>query len=456
MDEKRMSHYKPYPAYKDSGGEWLGRVPEHWAVSPIKYLTTHIGSGKTPSGGSEVYQQSGVRFLRSQNIYEDGLRLEDVAYITESIDEEMKASRVKPLDVLLNITGASIGRSCQVPENFSNANVNQHVCIIRTHQADFSKWLSLCFPSQPVQSQIDLFQNGAGREGLNFEQIGNMVIGVPPREESGVIATNLDRETTRIDTLIAKKTRFIELLKEKRQALITQTVTKGLNPNVKMKDSGVEWLGKVPEHWRVTQIKRVVISISQGWSPECEPRCPEDDEWGVLKVGCVNGGVFRSTESKALPSNFPPRPELSINQGDVLVSRANTRDLVGSCAVAPTKFSKLMLCDKLYRLIADKEKVLPDFLAKLISVHGRRIVEIEATGASSSMVNIAQSVIMDLPISLPNADEQASILQYLKLNLKKLNSVLDKTDDSITLLKERRSALITAAVTGQIDLREAA
>lgn len=251
-----MSHYKPYPAYKDSGVEWLGRVPEHWAVSPVKYLVTHIGSGKTPSGGSEVYQQSGVRFLRSQNVYEDGLQLEDVAYITESTDEEMKASRVKPLDVLLNITGASIGRSCQVPENFSNANVNQHVCIIRTHQADLSKWLSLCFPSQPAQSQIDLFQNGAGREGLNLEQIGNMVIGVPPREESGMIATHLDRETTRIDSLIAKKTRFIELLKEKRQALITQAVTKGLNPNVKMKDSGVEWLGEVPAHWEISSISR--------------------------------------------------------------------------------------------------------------------------------------------------------------------------------------------------------
>jgi type I restriction enzyme S subunit len=215
----------PNVKMKDSGVQWLGEVPEHWAASPIKYLTTHIGSGKTPSGGSEVYQQSGVQFLRSQNIYEDGLRLEDVAYITDSTDEEMKASRVKPLDVLLNITGASIGRSCQVPESFPSANVNQHVCIIRTYQADLSKWLSLCFPSQPAQSQIDLFQNGAGREGLNFEQIGKMVIGIPPREESGMIATHLDRETTRIDTLVQKTQLSITLLKERRSALITAAVT---------------------------------------------------------------------------------------------------------------------------------------------------------------------------------------------------------------------------------------
>lgn len=449
-----MSHYKPYPAYKDSGVEWLGRVPEHWQIKQLKYLASHIGSGKTPSGGAEVYQDAGVLFLRSQNVYEDGLRLDDVAFISEEVDQEMKGSRVMPGDVLLNITGASIGRSCMVPEVFERANVNQHVCIIRGEPPVASKWISLCLPSKTVQAQIDFSQNGAGREGLNFEQIGNMLIALPHAEEVYEIASRLDRETARIDALIEKKNRFIELLREKRQALITHAVTKGLDPNVRMKDSGVEWLGEVPEHWKMLPLKRLISSIGQGWSPECEARIPEEGEWGVVKVGCVNGGVFRPEQSKALPTQMESRPELSLRAGDVLISRANTRELVGSCAVVPHDYPYLMLCDKLYR-VGCGERVTPDFLAALVTVYGRRAVEIEATGASSSMVNIAQSVILDLLVAVPDADEQVEIISRVSAATTRIEHLREKTERSIKLLKERRSALITAAVTGQIDLRKA-
>ncbi len=215
----------PCVKMKDSGVAWLGEVPKHWQVKSLKYLASHIGSGKTPSGGAEVYQDSGVLFLRSQNVYEDGLRLDDAAFISDEVDKEMTGSRVMPGDVLLNITGASIGRSCLVPVIFERANVNQHVCIIRGMQRLVSKWISLCLPSMAAQAQIDFFQNGAGREGLNFEQIGNMLIALPNAEEVDEIANRLDRETARIDMLKVKTERSIELLKERRSALITAAVT---------------------------------------------------------------------------------------------------------------------------------------------------------------------------------------------------------------------------------------
>ncbi len=215
----------PNVKMKDSGVEWLGEVPEHWGVKQLKYLATHIGSGKTPSGGAEVYIDSGVLFLRSQNVYEDGLRLDDAAFISDQVDEEMRWSRVKPNDVLLNITGASIGRSCLVPEVFQRANVNQHVCIVRCESTLVSKWVSLCLPSTAIQAQIDFSQNGAGREGLNFEQIGNMLVALPSAEEIDEIACWLDHETVRIDALIGKTEHSIVLLKERRSALITAAVT---------------------------------------------------------------------------------------------------------------------------------------------------------------------------------------------------------------------------------------
>jgi type I restriction enzyme S subunit len=449
-----MSHYKPYPAYKDSGVEWLGKVPEHWYIKSIKYLAPHIGSGKTPSGGSEVYQDTGILFLRSQNVYDDGLRLDDATYISEEIDLTMKGSRVRPNDVLLNITGASIGRSCLIPETFQPANVNQHVCIIRTESNAEAKWISLCLKSESVQAQIDFSQNGAGREGLNFEQIGNIFVSFPPSKERLLISQKVEQEAARLEGLIKKKTRFIELLREKRQALITHAVTKGLDSTAKMKDSGVESLGEVPNHWEITSVKRVITSIEQGWSPECESRKAEDEEWGVLKVGCVNGGVFRASENKALPSTLEPRPKLALQKGDILVSRANTRELVGGCTVIPTDFPRLMLCDKLYRLKVSNQ-IQSEFLAALISVLGRREVEVEATGASSSMVNIAQSVILNLKFGLPPKGEQSQIIAEVNARTTRLDTLLAKTELSLTLLKERRSALITAAVTGQIDLREA-
>lgn len=210
---------------KDSGVEWLGDVPEHWGVKRIKYLAMHTGSGKTPSGGAEVYQDSGVLFLRSQNVHDDGLRLNDVAYISEEIDQEMRGSRVFQGDVLLNITGASIGRSCLVQTDIGPANVNQHVCIVRTTKLDIARWISECFLSSVIKAQIDFFQNGAGREGLNFEQIGNMVIALPPMGELITICSVLVKSRNRLDNLVRKTERSIELLKERRSALITAAVT---------------------------------------------------------------------------------------------------------------------------------------------------------------------------------------------------------------------------------------
>jgi type I restriction enzyme S subunit len=147
---------------KDSGVEWLGDVPSHWKVTFIKYITNKISSGKTPLGGAEVYTDHGVIFLRSQNIYNDGLRLDDVSFIPSEIHISMKSSTVKN-DVLLNITGGSIGRTCLVDRDIGDANVNQHVCIIRASKEKYSKWIAMFMKSNSAQAQISYSQTGAGR-----------------------------------------------------------------------------------------------------------------------------------------------------------------------------------------------------------------------------------------------------------------------------------------------------
>ena len=284
-----------YPEYRDSGVEWLGEVPAHWSTTKVKRLASRISSGKTPLGGSETYVDEGVMFLRSQNVYDDGLRLDDVVFISESTDESMAVSRVIPRDILLNITGASIGRSCIVPQDFPPANVNQHVCAIRLRDESQSQLAAWLFKSALVKNQIDLAQNGAAREGLNFEQIGGMIVAIPPLAEQTAIATFLDRETAKIDALVAEQQKLIALLQEKRQAVISHAVTQGLDPNVTMKNSGVEWLGEVPGHWSQARAKNI-FAIGRGRVISLE-EAAETGSYPVYSSQTLNDGCLGYLET---------------------------------------------------------------------------------------------------------------------------------------------------------------
>lgn len=201
-----------------------------------------------------------------------------------------------------------------------------------------------------ARNELEILATGNVLKILNSERLGTLLIPKLPAAEASTIAAFLDYETARIDRLIEKQQRLIALLKEKRQAVISHAVTKGLNPDAPMKDSGVEWLGEVPAHWEVTRLKYRIRSMDQGWSPQCETRVADEDEFGVLKVGAVNGGIFKPEEHKALPPNLKARTEYRLKKNQLLISRANTRELVGSSAVVPKDFQNLLLCDKLYRL----------------------------------------------------------------------------------------------------------
>jgi type I restriction enzyme S subunit len=218
---------EPKVKMKDSGVEWIGEIPEGWEVKKLKYITTKIGSGKTPKGGATVYQDSGILLLRSQNIHFNGLRLDDVAYIDEDADSEMLNTRVLPDDVLLNITGASIGRSFYIPKAFPKANVNQHVCIVRPkHNRIMTEflWMALC--SDLIQNLIRAGENGTSREGLTFEQIANFIIPYPMSidEQEKVIGKATALILT-IDGTVEKIENSISLLREYRSSLITAAVS---------------------------------------------------------------------------------------------------------------------------------------------------------------------------------------------------------------------------------------
>ncbi|WP_252231357.1 restriction endonuclease subunit S [Clostridium sp. ZBS15] len=212
---------------KDSGVEWLGEIPLEWKVTKLKYNLDKIGSGKTPKGGAEVYSDRGVVFIRSQNVYNDGLRLDDVVFINEEIDNEMNNSKVKFNDVLLNITGGSIGRSSLVYNRDLRANVNQHVCILRPIIYKINPTLlHAIIQSNITQLQIEALQNGSNREGLNFEQIANIVmVKSNDMQEQELIVKYIQNITNNIYISINKAKQQIEKLKEAKQSLISEAVT---------------------------------------------------------------------------------------------------------------------------------------------------------------------------------------------------------------------------------------
>ena len=216
----------PNARLKPSSVEWLGHVPAHWEIRRLGHLATKFGSGITPRGGATVYQEYGVPFLRSQNIHFDGIRIRGVARITPSLHRELSGSHVKPGDVLLNITGASIGRACSVPDDFAEGNVNQHVCIIRPYQGHLLPRLLAAYLSTPImQREIQFEQSGASREGLTLQSIRNFRVIVPPLPEQRAIVEYLDKATGDIGTAIERTRRQIELVQEYRTRLIADVVT---------------------------------------------------------------------------------------------------------------------------------------------------------------------------------------------------------------------------------------
>lgn len=214
----------PNAKMKDSGVEWIGEVPEHWEVRRVKSITSKVGSGVTPRGGGETYVDKGVMFLRSQNIYFEGFKLDDVAFITDAVDASMSNTRVKVGDVLFNITGGSIGRCYYVPEGFPKANVNQHVSIVRPYNFS-TEYLYYLLRSHMSQIQVDLQQTGGNREGLTAFALKNFVFPIPPKTEQKMIIHYLNDVDMKLEQTIQNCQNQISLLQERKQIIIDEVVT---------------------------------------------------------------------------------------------------------------------------------------------------------------------------------------------------------------------------------------
>jgi type I restriction enzyme S subunit len=229
------------------------------------------------------------------------------------------------------------------------------------------------------------------------------------------------------------------------------------NPHATMKPSGIEWLGDVPEHWEIYHVRRAIRRIEQGWSPECMGRPAENLEWEVMKSGCVNHGVCNADENKALPEQLAPAIQYEIKAGDVLVSRASgSPELVGSMAFVHSVRSQLMVSDKTFRIQFATMIEPRYFVAVFNSRMMRKQIEQSISGADGLANNLPQATMKRFSITVPPSREQSEIVAFLDAATTKLDALTDEAERAIELLQERRTALISAAVTGKIDVRKLA
>lgn len=430
---------KPYPKYRDSGVELIGDVPEHWEVKKIKYHT-YFQKGKNPKELRDSPGKNSMIYLAMDYLRESPKQI----YYVESHEDFIK---VDDREILLLWDGSNAGEFVISKKGVLSSTMA--VLRVRDIQKIFCWYSFKNFEIYLKESTV-----GMGIPHVNSDELKNGFLTVPSITEQTAIAAFLDRKTAEIDSIISKKERLIELYEEEKAAVINHAVTKGLDPAAKMKDSGIEWLGEIPEHWDIVPLRRTILSIDQGWSPIADSSPAIENQHGVLKLSCIREGKFISSENKALDELSIDIKNLSPTNGDVLISRANTPDRVGDTCFIDENYPLLIIPDLIYRLKVNRESLHPKYLVSfLLSRSGRTQIQLDARGTSGSMVKVGQNHLRNWLIPLPLLDEQAAIVQYVETKCSRIDAIISKLKRQIELLKEYRTALISEAVTGKIDVR---
>ncbi len=440
-----------YPAYKPSGVEWLGDVPEHWNALPLRRLIRQVRSGTSVNAIDEPASHGQAGVLKTSCVYTGEFRPEENKAILESeLDRATCPVVAGTLVVSRMNTPDLVGAAGLVKNNDPYLFLPDRLWLVSFQDCD-PQFMNYWCKSVSYRSQVQLACSGtsSSMQNLSQENFYSFIAPLPPTGEQSAIATFLDRETAKIDALMAEQKHLIELLQEKRQVVISNAVTKGLNPNAPMKDSGVEWLGEVPEHWRVVPLKNLVkqgTSISYGIVQPGEPL-----EGGIPFVQTTNmsSGDFaleslqRTTADIA--SNYP---RSSLAGGEVLLG---IRASIGAAHIAPSWLAGANLSRGVARIMPSEEILNSLLLLCLRSEATLKYWQLAKQGSTFNEVSI--DTVKNLKVCVPPHDEQVAISAYANEESNRYGILLAQSKGLIALLQERRSALISAAVTGQIDVR---
>jgi restriction endonuclease S subunit len=442
--------FKPYPAYKDSGVEWLGEIPEHWEVHRLKEVASVQLSNvdkKTLDGQVAVQLCNYTDVYYNDNI-SDGLEFMEAS----ATPEQVQKFALRAGDVLItkdSETWTDIAVPAVVTEDLPGVLCGYHLAHIRPKAGIHGSFLARAFSAIGPRDQFHVAANGITRFGLGADAIASGFFTLPPESEQRAIATFLDRETARIDALVAKKRRLIELLQEQRTALITRAVTKGLDPSVPMTDSGVEWLGEIPEHWEVRRLKFLLTSpLKYGANEAAELDDPDLPRYVRITDIDERDGL-RDETFKSLPVKVAE--EYLLQEGDVLFARSGAT--AGKSFLYRRSWGACAYAGYLIRARLDTQQVLPDFV-RYFTASTSYWQWLSAAFIQATIQNVSADKYASLLLIKPQYSEQRSISSFLDLETARIDALVYKVLEAIELLNDLRTAVISAAVTGKIDVRE--
>lgn len=429
-----VAKYQKYAEYKDSGIVWMGDVPKHWVHERFKWLFTEklkTSNPNLPAGsisfGEVIYKNEENLSLDTKASYQEVLKGEFLINpLNLNYDLKSLRTALSKIDVVVS-TGYIVLRCAPSLDK------------------TYVRWLLQEFDVAHMKTL------GAGvRQTVNFADIANCYFYLPDCFEQIKIGQFLDHETAKIDSLIEKQQKLIELLKEKRQAVISHAVTKGLNPDVPMKDSGVEWLGQVPEHWVVCRLKHIGY-IQSGIAKGKDLTDKKSISVPMLRVANVQDGYFNLNEVHHIDIEPEQLERYLLKDGDVLMNEGGDNDKLGRGAVWHSEVSNCIHQNHVFAIRTIK--IEPEWLDMLTRASYAKFHFFRQSKQSTNLASISATNIKETPILVPPKTERDQIKQYLDLQFERFTQLETRCYEQVELLKERRTALISSAVTGKIDVR---
>ncbi len=439
--------WKPYPIYKDLGVEWLREIPAGWNVNKIKFTSYVKGRVGWHGLRSDEFTDVGPFLVTGTDFLNGRINWETCHHFSEERYNEYPYIQLKENDLLITKDG-TIGKVAIVEKLSGKASLNSGIMLIRPLKKHYMKEFMFWILNSNLFSEYNEYTKaGSTIQHLYQETFEDFSFPIPSSPEQRAIASFLDRQTAHLDTLISKKERLIALLEEKRAVLISSAVTKGLDPTVAMKDSGVEWLGKVPKHWEVWKISHGFKRTGSGTTPSTNDVSFYDGDIPWVTTSELRENIITDTISKLTEHALKEHSALSLYPAGTLlvamygatIGRLGILGITACTNQACCAFAEPMALDTkftFYWLLARRQEII-----------------IMSTGGGQP--NINQEKLRALRIPAPSFPEQRAIASYLDRETAKIDVLIAKIHDGIEKLREYRTALISAAVTGNIDVREA-
>ena len=430
---------------KDSGIPWIGEIPLNWNTIRIKNLCVFNPNPKPIDFERVGYAP--MNTIRNGRIDASEIEVKNLSSVlTYFEDGDIVMAKVTPCFENGNIAIASgLKNGCAYGSSelfvFRSTNISTPFLFYALQNETFK---SLC---------VSTMTGTGGLKRISAPFVANSFLPVPPSKEQQSIANFLDEKCSEIEELISIQEKMINELKSYKQSVITEAVTKGLDRNVNMKDSCIDWIGEIPEHWNTTKLKNIILTLDSGCSVNAENIPAKDTEYGVLKTSCVSKNYFILSENKKVEETEYNRVKCPVKADTIIVSRMNTPELVGASAYCEYDVSNIFLPDRLWQVDFNKEEMYTKYIWYfLISTNTKQYYSSLSAGTSSSMQNISQPQFENAFIAFPTKKEQILICEYLDKTILEIDTLISIKQQKIEELKEYKKSLIYEYVTGKKEV----